>query len=299
MKLAHYQSKPNYGDALNPFLAPRVFGNIFDDDDRVQMLFIGTMIRREARCDREIIIGAGAGYQRGQHVMKDRTVFCVRGPLTCKTLGIDTELAAIDPAITLSRYVPAGSPAGPSFMPHHHSHSLAEKHLRRACGEVGLDYISPLDDVETVTRQISASSVLITEALHGSVVAESYGVPWIPVIFSSKVLEVKWKEFCLTIGNEYRPIEIGTNVSFDGKVKLGSRIKYSLGKLGIAPKRYRYLPVKRLTADRLLAFERKLKDLIRSRPAAISNRSVAQTSIRKLDDAIDRFLNSRAAAATG
>jgi succinoglycan biosynthesis protein ExoV len=295
LKLSYYTDHPNFGDALNPLLAGPLFGDIIDQDQRHPLLFIGTVIERHAEegCD-ETILGAGAGYQSGAYSLERREVYCVRGPLTCDLLGIDRSFAAIDPAILTSRIYAStsASSTGCLFMPHHLTHSCAGGHLRAICETVGIHYVSPTDDPETIISTIAGADRIITEALHGAVVAESYNVPWIPVVFGSKVLAKKWQDFAASIGGDYQPVEIHTNIAFDGKVRLADRIKYAGSKVGLAKPKHKYLPVRKPTVSALALLENRLRLLKSADVGMTSSAAVKAASIDRLDAAISSFLQA-------
>lgn len=290
MKLSYYDHVPNFGDALNPILARRMFGDIFNPGARDHLLFIGTIIGRKAPAGcREVILGAGAGYHSGKYSLDRRKVLCVRGPVTCDILGISRDCAAIDPAILASRFFPADtSPV--LFMPHHQTHTRAGAVLRDVCADVGLRYVSPFDPAEKIIRRIGGARRLITEALHGAVIAESFRVPWIPVVFGSKVLVKKWCDFCASVGAEYRPVEIFTNIAFGRRPLVLDRVKYTAHRLGMGKAKYKYLPVRRVTRSAMLALEKKLKELsVRDAFIVRSNAQVKAASIERLERAIERF----------
>jgi succinoglycan biosynthesis protein ExoV len=292
LKLTYYSGQPNFGDVLSPLLATRLFGEIFDQDDSERLLFIGTVIRRSApKGCHETILGAGAGYHAGRYSLERRRVLCVRGPLTCKILGVDQMLAAIDPAILTSRIYASGTGATGAclFMPHHASHASAGSQLRAACATAGLEYVSPLDDAERTIGKIRGARRVISEALHGAVVAESYQVPWVPVVFGSKVLTEKWRDFTASIGVDYQPVEIHTNAAFSGDVRLLDRLKYTLAKAGVGKKKYKYLPIKKATPSTLSTLERKLRALAASDLGLVRATSIKAASIARLDAAIAAF----------
>jgi len=294
MKLSYFDEVPNFGDALNPLLAPKLFGDVFSQSCSDRLLFIGTTIGRKAPAGcREIIVGAGAGYQKGSYSLDRRKVFCVRGPATCDILGIDRDHAAIDPAILVNRFFPAErSPA--IFMPHHQSHAMAERVLRDACAGAGLQYVSPLDPAEKIVKKIGGADRVVTEALHGAVVAESFGVPWIPVVFGSKILIGKWDDFCASIGVEYQPAEINTNIAFDGSPRISDRIKYAAYRVGLGKPKYKYLPIRRVSKSALSALEDDLRRLAtRDSSIAHSNKQVKSVSLDRLDRAVESFKNWR------
>lgn len=297
MYLTYYTDEPNFGDALNPVLAAKVFGDVFTEDRTTRVLFIGTIIERSPPPGtRELIVGAGAGYKRGPYQTANREIFCVRGPYTCDLLGIGREYAAIDPAILAARYFTGSTGSGPAFMPHSSSHAMAAHVLSPMCRQLGISYISPLDEPARVMAQIAGASCLLTEALHGAVVAESYEVPWQPVVFSSKVLVKKWLDFTATIGADYSPADISTNIAFDGNVRFLNVIKYATAKAGLGKQKYRYLPVRKATDAALGRLERDLSRL-KSGAFVTADRAAKAASIARLDAALLRFRSALSAAA--
>lgn len=229
----------NFGDALNPVLFERLLPGLLDEDRGTVVLGIGSGLARvlprfTSRRD-VVVLGAGAGYVghrlrwgRGfprealgvtQPVGPPGASTCaydtsrvrfyfVRGPLTARFLGLEPELAIGDPALLTSRlsWGPVQRTGRPAFMPHVSTAARAD--LRPACEQLGIDYVDPRDDVASVMQQIRASDVLITEALHGAVVADSFRVPWTPVFASGWVLQFKWRDFSSSLGLPYAPLRI-------------------------------------------------------------------------------------------
>jgi succinoglycan biosynthesis protein ExoV len=239
--------RQNFGDQLNLLLFPRLLGPIFDEDARHLVLGIGTVIRARARRrSHEIILGAGAGYQGGRHSLERRTVYAVRGPLTARRLGIPERLAGIDPGILVPRVMPASreseSAARPAFMPHYQTDRVSSSAWRRACALAEVDYICPVEDTGIVAEQLRRAPLLITEALHGAVVAESYGIPWIPVVLGPKVLTFKWRDWCASIGVEYRP-NTALPVLLDPEHPIGlkNHFRRMVGKIGIGKAAWRFI----------------------------------------------------------
>lgn len=293
MKLTYFNDVPNFGDMLNPWLAPKMVGPALDGDDSRRLLFIGTVIERSAPagCE-EVILGAGAGYKRGRHTLERREIFCVRGRRTCELLGIGEEFAAIDPAILCSRYRPASPKASVlGFMPHHRSERSAGPHLRKACEQLGIRYLSPLDSVDLVLDTLSGCERLITEALHGAIVAESYDIPWSPVVFSSHFMRTKWQDFCESIGRTLAETEIHTNVSYERPAKIVDLAKHALYKAGFGKGRYKYLPVKRPSGDLAGQIAEKLHRVAVNDDAYVTgDRAAKAQSMSRLDKSVERFL---------
>jgi len=87
-------------------------------------------------------------------------------------------------------------------MPHFRHGSL---HLFEAvCKRSGIHYIDPVGEIETVISEISQSRVLVSEAMHGAIVADTLRVPWIPVRTSPKILPFKWRDWCASMQVPYR-----------------------------------------------------------------------------------------------
>lgn len=226
MKLYYYRGvHPNFGDDLNPWLWPKVLPGFLDDDARVLFVGIGTILRQTLPdVPRKVIVGAGAGYGDAPVVDDRWDVYCVRGPLTARRLGLDVSLSVTDPAVLLSTMADevggVENQTGVAFMPHHKTASAATITARRrlwgpsawavACAASGVTYIDPMAPVEETLRAIASTEILITEAMHGAIVADALRVPWIPVRLYDHILEFKWQDWCRSMELAYHPVTIGT-----------------------------------------------------------------------------------------
>ena len=59
-------------------------------------------------------------------------------------------------------------------------------------------------------QQVRQSDLLITEALHGAVVADALRVPWISVRAYGHILPFKWHDWCESLGLRYEPQRLPT-----------------------------------------------------------------------------------------
>jgi succinoglycan biosynthesis protein ExoV len=90
-------------------------------------------------------------------------------------------------------------------MPHINHSKMANDAWLEVCRQIGWRYIDPSWEIQQVLDEIAVSRVLATEAMHGAIVADALGVPWVPVITSPGILTFKWQDWCSSIGLPYRP----------------------------------------------------------------------------------------------
>jgi succinoglycan biosynthesis protein ExoV len=253
MKLYVLQKAPNFGDQLNLLVFPKMLGPIFDDDASLVVLGIGTVIGARAPAGREeIILGAGAGYQTKRHSLERRKVYVVRGPETARLLGLAEQDAGIDPGVLVASLYPNTRAASQSmatlFMPHWQTDSSAGSHWRKACSMAGIEYVSPLDDSMAILERLRNCRLLITEALHGAVVAQCYGRPWIPVVLGPKVLDFKWHDWCSSIGSKYLPCaDLPALRDIDERLGPAAHAKRAVAAIGLGKSRWRHIAVQKST----------------------------------------------------
>ncbi len=197
MKLEHFKGdQPNFGDELNEWLWPQLLPGFFDHDPRVLFLGIGSIIGNHYEANaKKLVFGAGHNpiYHQTPNVHGgDWDIFFVRGPRTARLLGLPESLGIGDAAILLRalnvkflrdpRYV--------GFMPHWES--LPRGNWQTACELAGIRLIDPRKPVEQVITEILGCEILITEAMHGAIVADTLRVPWVPVLPIDSIHREKW-----------------------------------------------------------------------------------------------------------
>ncbi|EDX85506.1 ExoV-like protein [Synechococcus sp. PCC 7335] len=215
MRLFYYQahsSVKNFGDELNPWLWSRLLPAL-NGSDKTLLIGIGTLLNEKtaalvSSAEDVVCFSTGAGYGRSFHFRPPSNwkIYCVRGPLSAKRLNLPMSLAVTDGAALLKRYFKPLEEAERryefSYMPHfrHRLSPLFEK----VCQRAGIHYIDPTGEIETTISEILQTKVLISEAMHGAVVADTLRVPWIPVRTSPKILLFKWQDWCASVQIPYR-----------------------------------------------------------------------------------------------
>jgi succinoglycan biosynthesis protein ExoV len=204
MKLIYHKSATgNFGDDLNPWLWPQLLPGIFDTNDEILFVGIGTILGLRVRnmtSAYKVVFGSGVGIGTLPTIDDRWKFYCVRGPLTQKALSLDPHLAISDPAILVRILnLPQEQKCYKvSFMPHHASTELTN--WANVCHLLGIKYIDPTDNVDETLRNIQRSELLISEAMHGAIVADALRIPWIPASLHYGFNEFKWQDWCESLG---------------------------------------------------------------------------------------------------
>lgn len=200
----------NFGDALNPWLWPRELADLVGPDGP-WLVGIGSLlgdVRPFPEDDLKVVLGAGCGYGRPPALDASWRVYGVRGPLTATQLDLPADAVLCDPAILVGRHfdhaaVPKAAPV--ALMLHWRSVNAAWRAVARKLGWV---FVDPRDPPEQVMRNIAGAELLLTEALHGAIVADAFRVPWTPIRTSAEVLGFKWDDWCASVGLTYEPLPL-------------------------------------------------------------------------------------------
>ncbi len=297
MKLVFFRGKvPNFGDELNLHVWPALLPKGFLDDDESELFVgIGSIIgdHLPAR-SRKYVMGSGyAGYM-GLPDVHDGSwdIRFVRGPNTAKTLGIDPDLSICDSAILL-RAMELPEPdeqVGVAFMPHYES--LERGNWAEACQSAGITLIDATDPVEKVLSQIAGARLLITEAMHGAIVADALRTPWIGARPIYGGHHKKWLDWAGALDidvrlNTLKPTSVLEH--YIGRTGRGG----SLGKVG----RFSASPLAAIP-NRFFTEQaaRHLNGMSKLEPQLSSDAAIREVTDRALA-AVDGFVRSRVAAA--
>lgn len=212
----YWDGTPNFGDFVGPYLISKITGKPILNIKNLQypgMMAVGSIIQM---LDREnmVIWGSGLIHKLTDEQIQDfkkynPNILSVRGQKTAKHLleaGINVPDQSVygDPALILPLfYTPLISgPKRIGICPHytHKSHFLTS-----IIDKDTLKIIDVQRDVETVVNDISSSSVCISTSLHGLIVAQAYGVPWVWLeIYDNNLAgnDFKFKDFFSTLNEE-------------------------------------------------------------------------------------------------
>lgn len=216
MKVIYYRSpNGNFGDDLNAVLWKAVLRPAcFEADDAV-LLGIGSIFREDylsaASTDRKRVFvlgsGAGTGPLPRRWPNPDWTVLAVRGPLTARVIGRPAAAITDSAALlaTTSELAPAKTKRDDVvFMPHYNS--VEHSQWPDICRRLGISFIDARGSVRDTLDRIAQARLVLTEAMHGAIVADTLRVPWIPVLASPAILPFKWVDWTRSLDLSFRPM---------------------------------------------------------------------------------------------
>ncbi len=251
----------NFGDDLNEWLWERAAPGLLNSNDSEILIGIGTLLQpyyMNTLPEQTIkhVLGAGAGSKGRIPPIDSSWMFHgVRGPLTASYFGLPTGRICGDPAIMVARFPDLLSQEprrGVGFMPH--MWTIEEYDWKPICDQLGFQFIDPRDDSKDIIRQISSLNRLLTEAMHGAIVADSVRTPWIALMISPRFEPSKWCDWAGSLGIDiqFRKIQ---NLSSSGRKATG-RLKTSIKNFAIHFG-YEFEPYRTQSSKREISFARR------------------------------------------
>ncbi|GAB3843639.1 polysaccharide pyruvyl transferase family protein [Nesterenkonia populi] len=212
-----YDRLPNFGDAVGPWLVAKMTGKEVVNVRRTRetptkargraVLLVGSIIQMLNR-NRIDIWGSGlmrplsdeqvAAFSR----LEDIRVHAVRGSHTAAELrtklGWHVPDVYGDPALLLPRFLPVQD---------REDHIAVVPHLKHRNALSGLENSELLvsdvrEDLEIVVHQIASARACVSTSLHGIIIAQAYGVPWVWLNVSDSPVDgrdFKFDDFFTTI----------------------------------------------------------------------------------------------------
>ncbi len=213
---------PNFGDLLNPIIFEALLPGYFETSyEEVDFLGIGTTLGMAfpegGPTNTTIVFSSGLGgdsegaYGRTPEVNEFFDFACVRGPLTARALDLPDTTVVTDGALllnSLDRKETLATASTPVFVPHMSSIG-GDGRWHEVAAEAGLRMVNPCTaDALSVVDQIRSAPLVLAEAMHGAIVADTFGVPWVPIVTNSTINRFKWTDWCLSMGLDYDPVRL-------------------------------------------------------------------------------------------
>jgi succinoglycan biosynthesis protein ExoV len=197
--------KGNFGDDINEWIWDLLLPGHRGWADDVTLIGVGSLMGFDLPEGRKLVVGTGSGYGRLPELTpRDHwDIRCVRGPRTAEGLGLPRALGVGDPVSLLARrpeFAGIEKTSDILFVPHWQSATHPDFDWEAVSARAGLAYQSPCDDARAVVRRIASARLVLTESLHGAIVADAFRVPWIPVKTTMALFkEFKWADWADTL----------------------------------------------------------------------------------------------------
>jgi len=219
----HKQSPGNFGDELNQILWKRVLSPLCWKREDALLVGIGTVFDnwylRESKTNGKLVIvcGSGAGYSNLPQGWPNPKwiIAAVRGPLTAELIG-RPDTAVTDAAILLASapdLIGPRSARDTLFIPH--CNSIDDARWQEVCQRCALTFVDPRWPLEYILSFFARARLVVAEAMHGAIVADTLRIPWIPVVCSPAVLQFKWIDWCESMDISYEPFQLPPTGAWD------------------------------------------------------------------------------------
>ncbi len=269
MKLHYYKpddSTSNFGDELNAHIWSFYFPNLFDENEKEVFFGIGTIIKEASKfykeADKVLIFGSGAR-SNNVKILSNVEIEFVRGPLTAECLGVPNKFIT-DPAILTPEVFKRDTSKIKkkwkfSYMPHF---SAANDVYKKVFNSVGIHYIDPREDLDKIIDEINETETILTEAMHGAIVADAYRVNWLPIKTYESFNYFKWKDWALSNQLDINIFELPRFYKNDSKIKFLLKkvlFTYKVKKIKKLPP---YLSSDKVFKDNLIKMKGKIKEFL-------------------------------------
>ena len=215
MTLYYYKAKGgNFGDDLNELLWSRLLPELLASDDKRVLVGIGSIFdtRLESIKGCKIIFGTGINSQKKLPVLDSSyDIRFMRGPISAHALGRNYPwISDAALAIRLLDWPVVKPIHDVGFMPHFLT--VPYVNWPQLCDSLGFHYISPQAPVEHTLVELRSCRSVITEAMHGAIVCDTFRIPWVRVAINAWQKEdfdfsaLKWLDWGLSVGADVTPV---------------------------------------------------------------------------------------------
>ena len=288
MKLYYFNAPDgNFGDDLNPWLFQKLLSNLIDDNSKHLLIGVGTLLNhRIPTAEKVTVFGSGHGYGQKPNMHANWHFSCVRGPRTAEVLGLPAATAITDAAMLTPLFFTDQLPKQyrTAFMPHCLSAKLGD--WQRICQDIGIHFIDPRQPFLQVFAQIKQTEHLLTEAMHGAILADAFRVPWSPVKAYPHISEFKWQDWLDSVEvnasfNHISPIYRGDEL-YNLKDTLKHKLKRVLHNTPLWQPDWRPAPIQKSSSIETERTRDELDALVRQCPLFLSSDSLLQLNTERL-----------------
>ena len=291
--------RKNFGDELNHIIWPHFFSKI---DARQNEVFLGIgsiigMFYFDEYSKQKVHVFS-SGYALGKpetygeipKLGKNYNIICVRGPKTAKILNLPPSKGLLDGAYLLRELnipEPKKIKGKIGLILNHESSDKFE--WEKLAFDLDLLWIDPEENVYTIIDKIRSCDKIITEALHGGIVADLYGIPWVPIKIYKHINIFKWEDWWESLSLDqvkfidlprvFHNIQIQNNIYHRVRIKFLTNI-------------FSFLYDRIINSFNLYIFKRKISNIIKKNDGNLSERSLMNTKIDEMLLRLNAFIKS-------
>lgn len=299
MKLFYYEAPTgNVGDDLNAWLWPQLLSNILDDDSSHLIVGIGTLLNSKLpHADKYTILSSGLGYHDApKYDPYTWDVKALRGPLTQKALKVETNTCLLDGGYLMPRFFQ------PEVIKKHklgyipHIDSINHGRWEDVCSQAEMYLLDPRWPVEKFISELSSCEQVVTEAMHGAILADAYSIPWQPTKAYSYINEFKWQDWANSLDMSVKFNHISSTWAGDInqplKRKVINNIKRSLKTCGLSSSNWTPVLPSRSSEKRVSDVAESLKVQASSNQFYLSNEQLKNNRTDLLLEEVNKLNNT-------
>ena len=200
----------NFGDDMNAWFWDELFPDYPEIAPGYTLFGIGSILGKYFLKDHErvVVMGSGAGYTAFPDDLPGERIYgWVRGPLTTKNLGLKNDRAITDPAVmcpTLPSFQDLGhARSGRLFIPHVGT-ERSDLNWSGVAQRAGLEHLSPTTEAKQMIRRIARAELVVTESLHGAIIADAFRTNWVGIAISPTFSSYKWEDWAKSMELDLR-----------------------------------------------------------------------------------------------
>ena len=300
MKAVFAAGSANVGDELNEWIWPALLGDI--EREGTSVLGIGTLLnkdfcRRLADAKKILVMGTGAGYGPLPSVDERWSFHAVRGLRTAQALGLDADRAVADSAYLLATldWPQLRQERGDVVViPHHRSLNYVD--WQTVCKQAGARFVSPLLPAAEFMQALAGARLMLTEAMHGAILADIVRVPWRGFAFGGQFNADKWLDWAemFNLDPQTHTLAGFYDPALHGKGRptsyhLGKLFKFNLGRMGLGRSKWARITVPSFRVEKAQnKLARQLKD-IALLPGMLSADAIMTLRVNQLYERLDQL----------
>ncbi len=197
--------RPNFGDDINPEFFQMLTGKsvrLATDQSKAHFLGMGSILEKSN--SNTTILGSGLIAPLDETKVAFNKAVAVRGTLTKRSMGLGDEVLLGDPMVLLDQIfeVPKHKSSAVGFIPH-----VTEISRAKSLNIKNLKIIDPSMAPMRVIRSIADCDRIISQSLHGLIVADALNIPnlWIAPSITMKGGEFKFNDYFSTLDSSKKP----------------------------------------------------------------------------------------------